>query len=190
MTGALVLPGLYNSGADHWQSRWEAGDSTLLRVVQDDWHAPRCSDWLRTLEQAVELAGESTVLVAHSLSCALVAHWAAADSRRRVRGALLVAPADAEASGFPRGPTGFAPMPIQPLRFRSVVVASINDPYVTLERARAFANAWGSAFVNIGQKGHINSVSGLGEWREGLALLRDLQLSQGWDARSGPVERK
>jgi uncharacterized protein len=115
------------------------------------------------------------VLVVHSLACALVAHWAAGDSRRRVRCALLVAPADPEASTFPPGPTGFAPMPAQRLPFRSVVAASTNDPYVSLDRAQAFANAWGSALVNLGRAGHINSASGLGNWPEGLALLRILR---------------
>ena len=31
---------------------------------------------------------------------------------------------------------------------------------------------WGSRLVNIGRAGHTNAASGLGEWREGLALLK------------------
>jgi predicted alpha/beta hydrolase family esterase len=42
-----------------------------------------------------------------------------------------------------------------------------------LERARQFAEVWGSEFVNIGAAGHINTASGYGEWPEGLALLQD-----------------
>jgi predicted alpha/beta hydrolase family esterase len=175
MTRTLILPGLHDSDAGHWQSRWEARDETLLRVIQDDWETPHCADWIARLDRAVALTGPDTVLVAHSAACALVAHWAVGDSSMRIRGALLVAPSDPEAASFPPGPRGFAPVPLLRLRFRSVVVASSNDPYVTLSRAETFAKKWGSEFVMIGEAGHINSASGLGEWAEGLALLNTLR---------------
>ena len=184
MIGALILPGLHDSDADHWQSRWEARDPSLRRVVQDDWETPRCADWLERLDVAVDLAGPHVVLVAHSLACALVARGWAAGARHRVRGALLVAAADTEASSFPSGPRGFAPMALRRLDFRSVVVASADDPFVTLERAAEFATAWGSAFVNVGYAGHINSASGFGDWPQGLALLRKLQSESGSDSES------
>jgi uncharacterized protein len=179
MTRTLILPGLHDSDPGHWQSRWEARDDTLLRVIQDDWETPHCADWIAKLDQALAVTGPDTVLVAHSAGCALVAHCAVGDSRR-IRGALLVAPSDPEAPSFPSGPRGFAPMPTLRLRFRSIVVASSNDPYVTLSRAQTFAKKWGSEFVMIGGAGHINSASGLGDWPEGLALLNTL--------RGSPVE--
>ncbi|HEU4381966.1 MAG TPA: alpha/beta hydrolase [Anaeromyxobacteraceae bacterium] len=169
----LILPGLYDSGPEHWQTRWMAGRPGFRRVEQDDWVSPRCQDWVARLEAAVREAGPEALLVAHSAACALVAHWAA-QSRRPVRGALLVAPSDAEAPSFPSGPTGFAPMPLLELPFPSVVVASGDDPYVALDRARSFAERWGSRFVSIGDAGHINSAAGLGDWPEGLRLLQDL----------------
>ncbi|MFL6543682.1 MAG: RBBP9/YdeN family alpha/beta hydrolase, partial [Candidatus Udaeobacter sp.] len=73
------------------------------------------------------------------------------------------------------GATGFAPIPLLRLRFRTIVVASSDDPYVTLSRARTFATAWGSDFVIIGEAGHINSDSGVDDWPEGLALLNTLR---------------
>jgi uncharacterized protein len=66
-------------------------------------------------------------------------------------------------------------MPLLRLPFRSVVVASSNDPFVIVVRARAFATAWGSEFVMIGEAGHINSVSSLGDWPEGFSILRSLR---------------
>jgi predicted alpha/beta hydrolase family esterase len=66
-------------------------------------------------------------------------------------------------------------MPLQRLQFPSIVVASSNDPYVTLSRGQAFAKAWGSEFVIVGEAGHTNSASGLGDWPEGLALLNTLR---------------
>jgi len=73
MTRTLILPGLHDSDPGHWQSRWEARDDTLLRVIQDDWETPHCADWIAKLDQALALAGPDTVLVAHSAGCAL---WA------------------------------------------------------------------------------------------------------------------
>jgi len=175
MTRTLILPGFHNSDSDHWQSQWEARDGTLVRVIQDDWETPRCADWIAKLDQALVLTGPDTLLVAHSAGCALVAHWAVGCQRGWVHAALLVAPSDPEAPSFPPRPTGFAPMPLRRLPFRSLVVASSNDPYATLSRARRFAMAWGSDFMMIGEAGHINSASGLGDWPEGFALLNALR---------------
>jgi predicted alpha/beta hydrolase family esterase len=173
-TPVLILPGLYNSGPDHWQSRWESVHPEFRRVLQDDWERPRCADWTARLEAAV-LATPGAVLVAHSSSCALVAHWAGTAGSGRVRGALLVAPSDTEAASYPAGPTGFDPMPLARLPFPSILVASTDDQYVTLERARTFADAWGSRLVTVSDAGHINGQSGLGDWPAGFALLQELR---------------
>jgi predicted alpha/beta hydrolase family esterase len=144
--------------------------------VQADWEAPRCDDWVATLDAAVAGVGPGAVLVAHSLGCATVAHWCGRSSLP-ARCAFLVAPADVEAGTMPPGATGFAPMPLYRLRLPSMVVASDDDPFSTLERARTFAGAWGSRFVSVGAAGHINAASGLGEWHEGQRLLRELLAS-------------
>jgi uncharacterized protein len=169
----LVLPGLSNSGPQHWQTLWMARHPGFRRVEQKDWETPRCADWVANLDAAVQHAGPQALLVAHSAACALVAHWVAAHGRK-VRGALLVGPSDPEAASYPAGPTGFAPMPLVRLPFPSTVVASTDDPYVSLGRAELFARSWGSRFVNIGKAGHINSASGLGGWPRGLELLEEL----------------
>jgi predicted alpha/beta hydrolase family esterase len=91
-----------------------------------------------------------------------------------VRGALLVAPSDLEAPLYPAGMDGFIPLPLDPLPFPTIVVASTNDEWVTLERATFFADEWGSRLVNVGDRGHVNSASALGSWPEGQELLRSL----------------
>ena len=170
----MILPGLFNSGPEHWQSLWEAAHPEFRRVQQDDWERPRCADWVARLDEATRTTPEA-VLVAHSSSCALVAHWAESRPNARVHGALLVAPSDPEAPSYPVGPTGFAPMPGHRLPFPTIVVASRNDQYVTLERAQQFAQAWGSRLVDVGPAGHINSQSSLGNWPFGFALLQELR---------------
>lgn len=178
MITTLLLPGLNNSGPQHWQSMWGATDRSCERLSQAEWDAPRCADWVATLDARVARTSTPLVLVAHSSACALVAHWctsAAPDRLSRVKGALLVAPSDPEGPHYPPEPTGFAPVPNERLPFPSIVVASTNDPYVSLDVARGYAEAWGSRFVNIGAAGHINSASGLGEWPAGYALLEELR---------------
>jgi uncharacterized protein len=170
---ALILPGLHDSGPDHWQTLWEQGDATFVRLVKRDWETPIRQEWVGTLETAVGCTGDGVVLVAHSAGCALAAFWGAA-TPIHVRGALLVAPADTEAESYPVGPTGWQPLPRVRLPFPSIVVASTNDEFVTLDRARAFADSWGSRFVDVGAVGHINADSGLGCWPFGRDLLREL----------------
>jgi uncharacterized protein len=170
----LILPGLWNSGPDHWQTRWEQAHPEFRRVVQEDWERPQCADWVARLEEAV-LRAPDAVLVGHSSACALVAHWVASGPKGRAGAALLVGPSDPEAPSYPSGPVGFAPMPLVRLPFPSVVVASTDDPYVTVERATAFAAAWGSTLTVVERAGHLNSASGLGDWPAGYALLEGLR---------------
>ncbi len=170
-TTVLILPGWQNSGPDHWQSRWEVvyGDQ---RVQQHDWMQPLRGDWMAQLEEAVLVARGPVVLAAHSLGCLLTAAWAQhSRNTHRVVGALLVAPGDAEREEFHAPLRSWSPIVLQRLPFASTLLGSHDDPYCAFERAQQLANAWGSAFVDYGNKGHINAESGLGEWPEGRALL-------------------
>jgi uncharacterized protein len=172
----LLIPGLWNSGPEHWQSHWERERADCRRVVQRDWETPRFSDWSTTLESAIATAGGPVVLAAHSLGCALVARWAETSRELpKVRGALLVAPSDVDAPSYPQGTSGFTPMPLAALPFRSIVVFSSNDEYVSPDRAALFARAWGSRLVSAGAKGHLNSDSRMGMWPEGLILIDELR---------------
>lgn len=170
----LVLPGYGDSGPDHWQSRWEATDSRVRRVVQRDWLEPKLDEWLTVLDRAIVACGSPPVLAAHSLGCVLVAHWVQRTARR-VGGALLVAPVDvdATAAAIPEV-ASFTPVPLINLPFPTIVVASDDDIHVSGERAQAFARAWGSRFVPLRGAGHINGESGFGPWPQGHALLEEL----------------
>jgi predicted alpha/beta hydrolase family esterase len=172
-TRVLVIPGLYDSGDDHWQTHWVNTQKDFKRLVQDEWEQPRAADWVARLDEEVSILGADIVLVGHSLSCCLIGLWAE-KNRRKVKGALLVAPTDTEAKSFPKGPIGFAPMPLMEMSFPSIVVASTDDPWVSLSRAEHFAKCWGCDFVSVGATGHINAASQLGLWHEGLALLKRL----------------
>lgn len=175
---ALLLPGLGDSGPTHWQSHWQRRDPTCQRVAQTEWDAPRREDWVACLDAALLSVTDPVVLVAHGAACAVVVHWAVGSRPARhlkVRAALLVAPSDPEGPHFPPGPTGFAPVPAVRLPFPSLVVASDNDPYVSLERARRYADTWGSGLEVRRGAGHLSADAGCGPWPEGWALLETLR---------------
>ncbi len=172
-TSALILPGIGNSDPDHWQSLWERANPSFMRIQQRDWDHPVCKEWMETLENTLSSVDANVVLVAHSLACALVAHWAN-ETRLNIKGALLVAPPNPNGPNFPKEAVGFSPLPMDSFAFPSIVVASSNDPYGNLEFAKSVASSWGARFVNIGHAGHINSNSGLGEWNEGFSLFKQL----------------
>ena len=172
-TMALILPGIGDSDRNHWQSRWQSENSSFVRVQQRDWDQPICDEWVGVLEKHIAEAGLDVVLVAHSLGCLLVAHWAAR-THLMVKGALLLAPPNPKSPIFPNEATGFSTLPDNLLPFPSIVVASSDDPYGNLEFSSSCASMWGSLFINIGNAGHINSSSGFGEWREGFALFQQL----------------
>ncbi len=177
MQDFLILPGYGGSGPLHWQSLWEADDATFRRVSQKDWEHPYQRQWCEVLEATVAFASGEVILVAHSLACLLVSHWAAMSAsavKAKVKAAFLVAPPDPTGPDFPPDAIGFTPLPMAKLPFRSLVVASTDDPYASVEFCLQCSQAWGSRFEVIGPKGHINAGSGLGVWDEGRQLLAGL----------------
>lgn len=173
MTHFIILPGSGGSGPAHWQSRWESANPAMRRFQPSSWDLPGFTDWLAALEAAVIAAPGPPVLVAHSLSCLLIAHWQKI-SQRAVRAALLVGVPDPASAVFPGYGMAFAKIPEGRLRFASLVVTSTDDPYGSADYAQARATQWGSRIAVIGPFGHINADSGLGDWPEGLALLEGL----------------
>ena len=169
-SNVLVLPGWLNSGPDHWQSRWE-GSHGYTRVEQHDWQRPLRGDWIARLEDVLLSCTEPAVLVAHSLGCLTVAAWAAhSKNTHLVKAALLSAPPDTEREDIRQMLPGWV-VPLQKLPFSTVVFASSNDPFCGIDQAERFASSWGATCIDIGERGHINADSDLGDWPEGHAEL-------------------
>jgi predicted alpha/beta hydrolase family esterase len=166
----VIVPGWRDSGPGHWQSLWAEGLADAARVVQDDWVSPRRESWIRAIGDLILAQDAPVVVAAHSLGCIAVAHLPA-EVVERIAGALLVAPADPERRA---ALADFAPVPYAALPYRSIVVASSNDPFCPVRLAGAYARAWGSEFVRMQNAGHINVDSGHGDWPLGLALLQSL----------------
>ncbi len=168
----FIVPGLGDSGPDHWQSYFESQGDHFKRIVQKEWDAPDCYDWIATIDHAIaDVDPSRVVLIGHSLGCLAIVHWAK-KYQRIIKGALLVAPSDFEAPQYAFPATGFAPIPPAKINFKTIVVASSDDQWVSLERAKLFASNWGSELINIGAAGHINVSSGHTKWEEGLNILK------------------
>lgn len=171
----LILPGYQGSGETHWQTHWEKKHPDFKRVQQRDWDHPIAEEWVEALEATLKQLDEPVYLVVHSMGCLTLAHWAATKNHTPIRGALIVAPPDPKEPAFPSIAEGFEQTPMHTFDFPSIIIASSNDPYASLEYSQALAKAWGSTLINVGEKGHINTASNLGLWEEGLHYLEKLR---------------
>lgn len=190
----LIVPGLYGSGAEHWQSWMLSQITGARRVEQDDWSRGAIGTWAQRVRDSIDDAVGQVWLVAHSFGC-LAAVTAAVDRADRVAGALLVAPANPERFAtnglLVAGETNQDPgnaretiteqIPHHALGFPAIVVASANDPWMRLTAASVWADRWGAQFECIGRAGHINVESGFGPWRQGLELFERFRLAHGGD---------
>lgn len=182
MTVLVCVPGWQDSGPNHWQSLWVKSYPSSDRVVQSDWQRPDRDAWVARLDETLAAQDDPPiVLVAHSLGCSTVVHWAAQASmqqHKRIKGALLVAPPDVHGAAFAATvpASGFADEPDWRLPFASIVVASSDDPFCAPDQARRLADRWGARFVELAGGGHLNADSGLGAWEYGQRLLQRLIL--------------
>ena len=166
----LIVPGIGNSGPSHWQTLWEQRHPLWRRALQRDWDHPVCDEWVTALDAVIAGFPDPPVLIAHSIGCLAVAHWTCRSSVP-VKAAFLAAVPDPDGPNFPATAQGFQPVPLKQFPFPSLVVASADDPFGSVNHARRCAAAWGAAFVEIGSAGHINVESGHGEWPAGWKLL-------------------
>jgi predicted alpha/beta hydrolase family esterase len=179
----LIVPGLHNSGSDHWQTWFETEIPNTVRVIQEDWESPIIKIWAKRVEDHIRLSEAPVFIVAHSFGV-IASIMGAASVADNVSGALFVAPADP--SRFkPDGErinqdsselnTGlFNYIPKEPLGYPSILAASTNDYCMPFKRTAWWAKTWGSRLVSLGNAGHVNAASGFGQWPEGLALYKEL----------------
>lgn len=190
----ITVPGLHGSDDRHWQTLWERSRPGTIRADLGKWNMPERNSWVVRLDETIRRAEAPVVLAAHSLGCLAVAWWAQLMPQPYgwpVTGALLVAPADVDRPDAAYELRGFAPAPSTPLPFPTIVVASADDPWVALQRARSLAAAWGARFVEAGPLGHINADSGIGAWPHGRSLLEQLATDSAPHLPSGaPIGRR
>ena len=180
----LIVPGLRDAVATHWQTLLEARVRAAGRAAasvpplgREDL---RCAHKVAAIEAVAQSVQGPMIVVAHSGGCIMVAHWTQA-TRRAVQGALLAAPPDFETpmpGGYPTLDAlragGWLPLPRAKLPFPSIVAASHDDPLAGFDRVAVLARDWGSRLVDLGFVGHLNPASGYGEWRRAETFIDEL----------------
>lgn len=176
----LIVPGLRDHVAEHWQTLLEQRLSNAVCVPRMERDKLSCAAWVAALDRSLARIDGPVVLVAHSAGVMIVVHWAQ-QHQRPIKGALLATPPDFESplpAGYPTQETleqnGWLPTPRAPLPFPSIVAASANDPLGRIERVAGLAEAWRSGFVNLGHVGHLNPASGYGDWPQADVFIGEL----------------
>ncbi len=170
----IFVPGQGGSEQEHWQTRWEQKLTTARRVHQLDWERPNKALWVDSIVAALDKATKPTIIIAHSVG--VLASVAAMQKlglqeikNTTLAGAFLVAPAGkAYVISTDTVDHTFADISHAPLPVPSTLIASHNDPFCPFLDVEEMAFAWGSAFVDAGESGHLNVASGHGPWPEGL----------------------
>ena len=165
----IFVPGQGGSGQEHWQTRWEQKLVSARRVVQPDWERPNKKLWVDNIVTALNEATKPAIIIAHSMG--VLASVAAMQQVKNTQlaGAFLVAPAGkAYVISTDTVDHAFADISHAPLPVPSTLIASHSDPFCPFLDAEEMAFAWGSAFVDAGESGHLNVDSGHGPWPEGL----------------------
>ncbi|QPF75382.1 alpha/beta hydrolase [Roseateles sp. DAIF2] len=153
----LIVPGLRDSGATHWQTWLQQQYRDARRVVQRDFSRPDLGRWSERIQTTLETAPEGEwIAVAHSFGCLALARHLADHPESPVRQALFVAPAEPDKFGLAEL------LPRRRLDVPSTLIASQNDPWMSAASAERWARRWGAGFTNLGHVGHINSESGFG----------------------------
>lgn len=177
----VTVPGLRGRSEDHWQAHL-AGELPGLRAVEpigrDRYDL---EERIGLLDEAIVDCSGPVIIVAHSAGVLTTVHWAVRHDRP-VRGALLATPPDLTSPLSSEYPSleslreaGWLPIPLTPLRFPSIVVASANDPLGNAAAVSRMAAAWGSRLVDAGPVGHLNPASGYGHWPMAAELISELR---------------
>ncbi len=179
----LIVPGLHNSGTDHWQTWLESQIVGSLRVEQIDWEVPDITAWAENISNAIQFSEKRIILVAHSFGV-IASLVAASRTPDLVAGAFFVAPADPSRFTIAGERINqdslelevglYDLMPKSQPGYPTTLAASTNDYCMPFKRTAWWAKAWGSKLVSLGDAGHVNATSGYGPWPHGLSLYREL----------------
>ena len=170
MFNTVFVPGYGNSINGHWQEIWYKEFKDSYWVEQNDWENPHCVDWVETLNSLIQSLEGPILLVTHSLGGSTIVEWSKKHTAN-ILAVFMVAVPDVQGINVPEAISGYQTPPLEKLPFPSLLLASTDDPYSNLDRTQYFAEAWGSELISIGDLGHVNTDSNLGEWSEGKNLL-------------------
>ena len=152
----LIVPGLYDSPQDHWQTWLETSLRPSLRVTQHDWSTPDLQRWSARVASTVDRAGPggAWLVVAHSFGVLAAVHALACRPDLPVAALLLVAPADPDKFGLAEE------LPHTRLTVPTTLVLSSNDPWLSVPAGQRWVRRWGANSLCLPNAGHINPAAG------------------------------
>ncbi|MFD3238545.1 RBBP9/YdeN family alpha/beta hydrolase [Rahnella perminowiae] len=160
----MLVPGLRDSEAGHWQNRWHEQYPHWLRIKQRNWAQVDLEGWITAIDREQKKAPSPLLLIGHSFGALASLVWANRHPQLTA-GVMLVAPAEPMRFGL-----NDDILPV-PLAVPGLLVASHTDPLLTFTRAEFWAQTWRCELADIGEAGHINVESGFGDWPWGLTKL-------------------
>lgn len=176
----LIVPGLRDHVAEHWQTLLEQRLVKVRSVPALETDKLNCIKRVKAIQAQFEEIDGPVILVAHSAGVLMTVHWAAL-YQHNIQGALLVTPPDLSAKWPENYPSsvmlkqqGWDPLPDNILPFPSIVVASTNDHLASYEAVRTMAKTWGSQLLSLGEVGHLNPAAGFGYWAQAEQFIQQL----------------
>lgn len=163
----LIVPGLNNSDANHWQTLWQQRIPNAERIEVINWHEAELDKWRNAIKKSLANLDRPAILIAHSFG-ALAAASIVADYPELIAGLFLVAPADPDKFEIADR------LPERPLSVPVHLLVSNNDPWMKDSKAAYWSLLWGANFLRLKNLGHINSESDIGLWPQGLHQLKIL----------------
>ena len=168
------VPGYTNAGPAHWQTLLENKFTNFKRVMQQDWLSPLREEWMQGIEETVSAIDGDIILVGHSCGAVAIAQWALACDSSKVKGALLVAPADIDSDSAIEAIHVQRPLPNDVLPFSTKLIYSDNDDHSSAARSKQMGENWGSELILVKGASHFHTEAGFGEWPEAEKWIEQL----------------
>jgi len=168
------VPGYNNAGPAQWQSLFEKKYVNFQRVQQLDWLSPVREQWIQGIENRIAEIDGDIILVGHSCGAVAIAQWSLIHDTSKVKGALLVAPADVDKDSALLAIQLQRPLPTEKLPFNTKLIYSDNDEHTSTLRSEKMGKDWGSELILVKGASHFHTEAGFGEWPEAEKWIEQL----------------
>jgi predicted alpha/beta hydrolase family esterase len=168
------VPGYTNAGPAHWQTLLEDKFVNFERVIQQDWLSPVREKWIQGIEETLSKIEGDIILVGHSCGAVAIVQWALACDSSKVKGALLVSPADIDSDSAIVPIQVQRPLPESRLPFSTKLIYSDNDEHSSALRSEKMGSDWGSELILVKGASHFHTEAGFGQWPEAEQWIAQL----------------
>ncbi len=174
----LLVPGYGGIEMRHWMRHWMRILPKVSIVKQQDFQKPDKDQWVDGLKKALgRIDGQQEViLICHSLGC-ITSFYAALEGElaNNVVAAFMVAmPGETRPEHHDGRWTGFLPYPNNSTSLKSLMLASTNDEYCSVDEMTALSRQLNFELEFIGAQGHLGSNENLGSWERGQTYLNKM----------------